>query len=112
MQKPCPTITPRPTLEIVPATPGALAPLIATLAAIVRRVCSAPVVVQDIDDAKKRHMLESAAHRFGHDALFLEFAERRGVWDAWMNEYCVYDEHAADALGLALAAAPSVQVVG
>jgi hypothetical protein len=50
--------------------------------------------------------------RFGHDALFLEFAERRGVWAAWMNEYCVYDEHAADALGLALAAAPSVQVVG
>jgi len=34
------------------------------------------------------------------------------VWAAWMNEYCVYDEHAADALGLALAAAPSVQVVG
>jgi hypothetical protein len=26
MQKPSPTITPRPTLEIVPATPGALAP--------------------------------------------------------------------------------------
>ena len=51
MQKPSPTITPRPTLEIVPATPGALAPLIATLAAIVRRVCSAPAVVQDIDDA-------------------------------------------------------------
>ena len=43
MQKPSPTITPRPTLEIVPATPGALAPLIATLAAIVRRVVSQPM---------------------------------------------------------------------
>jgi hypothetical protein len=56
-------------------------------------------------------MLESAAHRFGHDALFLEFAERRGVWAAWMNDRLIYDEHAADALGLALACAPRVQVV-
>ena len=63
-------------------------------------------------DAKKLHMLQSAAHYFNQDALFLEFAERRGVWAAWMNEYCVYDEHAADALGLALACAPRVQVVG
>lgn len=62
-------------------------------------------------DAKKRHMLEAAAHRFGHDALFLEFAERRGVWAAWMNDYCVYDEHAADALGLALAVVSKVEVV-
>jgi hypothetical protein len=50
--------------------------------------------------------------RFGHDALFLEFAERRGVWAAWMNDRLIYDEHAADALGLALACAPRVQVVG
>lgn len=63
-------------------------------------------------DAKKRQMLESAAHRFGHDALFLEFAERHGVWAAWMNDRLIYDEHAADALGLALACAPRVQVVG
>ena len=63
-------------------------------------------------DAKKLQMLQSAAPHFNQDTLFLEFAERRGVWAAWMNEYCVYDEHAADALGLALAAAPSVQVVG
>lgn len=63
-------------------------------------------------DAKKKQMLEAAAHRFGHDALFLEFAERRGVWAAWMNDRLIYDEHAADALGLALAGAPRVQVVG
>lgn len=56
-------------------------------------------------------MLESAAHRFGHDALFLEFAERRGVWAAWRGEACVYDEHAADALGLALAVVGKVEVV-
>ncbi len=62
-------------------------------------------------DAKKRQMLESAAPHFGHDALFLEFAERRGVWAAWMNDRLIYDEHAADALGLALAGAPRVQVV-
>ncbi len=63
-------------------------------------------------DAKKLQMLQAAAAHFNHDPLFLEFAERRGVWAAWMNDYCVYDEHAADALGLALAAAPKVQVVG
>ena len=34
------------------------------------------------------------------------------AWAAWMNDYCVYDEHAADALGIALACAPRVQVVG
>lgn len=62
-------------------------------------------------DAKKRHMLESAAHRFGHDALFLEFAERRGVWAAWMNDRLIYDEHAADALGLALSVTGKVEVV-
>ena len=62
-------------------------------------------------DAKKRQMLEAAAWRFGHDALFLEFAERRGVWAAWKGEACVYDEHAADALGLALAAVGMVEVV-
>jgi hypothetical protein len=28
-----------------------------------------------------------------------------------MNEYCVYDEHAADALGLALAVVGKVEVV-
>ncbi len=63
-------------------------------------------------DAKKLQMLQAAAHRFGHDALFLEFAERHGVWAAWMNDRLIYDEHAADALGLALAGAPRVQVVG
>lgn len=62
-------------------------------------------------DAKKRQMLEAAAWRFGHDALFLEFAERRGVWAAWRGEACVYDEHAADALGLALAVVGKVEVV-
>jgi len=55
-------------------------------------------------------MLQSAAPHFNQDALFLEFAERRGRWAAWMNDFCVYDEHAADALGLALAAGPQVLV--
>jgi hypothetical protein len=45
-------------------------------------------------------------------ALFLEFAERRGVWAAWMNDRLIYDEHAADALGLALAMVGRVEVVG
>ena len=61
-------------------------------------------------DAKKLQMLQSAAPHFNQDALFLEFAERRGRWAAWMNDFCVYDEHAADALGLALAAGPQVLV--
>ena len=39
-------------------------------------------------------------------------AEAARAWAAWMNDYCVYDEHAADALGIALACAPRVQVVG
>ena len=63
-------------------------------------------------NADKAEMLKAAAEHFGHDVLFLEIEKRRGLWAAWMNDYCVYDEHAADALGLALAAAPKVQVVG
>ena len=62
-------------------------------------------------DAKKLQMLQSAAPHFNQDALFLEFAERRGLWAAWMNDFCVYDEHAADALGLALAVMARVEVV-
>jgi hypothetical protein len=31
-------------------------------------------------DAKKLQMLQSAAPHFNQDALFLEFAERRGLW--------------------------------
>jgi len=62
-------------------------------------------------DAKKLQMLQSAAPHFNQDALFLEFAERRGRWAAWMNDFCVYDEHAADALGIALAAVARVEVV-
>ena len=61
-------------------------------------------------DAKKLQMLQAAAPHFRHDPLCLEFAERRGVWAAWMRDTCVYDEHAADALGLALACAPRVEV--
>jgi hypothetical protein len=56
-------------------------------------------------------MLESAAPHFHQDALFLEFAKRRGVWAAWRGEACVYDEHAADALGLALSVTGKVEVV-
>jgi Holliday junction resolvasome RuvABC endonuclease subunit len=63
-------------------------------------------------DAKKLQMLQAAASHFNHDPLFLEFAERRGVWAAWMHDVCVYDEHAADALGLALAMVGRVEVVG
>ena len=63
-------------------------------------------------DAKKLQMLQSAAPHFHQDALFLEFAERRGVWAAWMNDRLIYDEHAADALGLALAMVGRVEVVG
>ena len=62
-------------------------------------------------DAKKLQMLQAAAPHFHQDALFLEFAERRGVWAAWMNDRLIYDEHAADALGLALATVGKVQVV-
>jgi len=62
-------------------------------------------------DAKKLQMLQSAAPHFHQDALFLEFAERRGVWAAWMNDRLIYDEHAADALGLALAVVGKVEVV-
>lgn len=63
-------------------------------------------------DAKKLQMLRAAAEHLGHDALFLEIEQRRGLWGAWMNEYLVYDEHASDALGIALAAAPRVLVEG
>lgn len=62
-------------------------------------------------DAKKLQMLQAAASHFNHDPLFLEFAERRGVWAAWMHDVCVYDEHAADALGIGLVAQGRVQVV-
>lgn len=61
-------------------------------------------------NADKREMVMSAAERLGHDPLFLEFESRRSLWAAWMNDYCVYDEHAADALGIGLAAAGRVMV--
>ncbi len=61
-------------------------------------------------NADKEQVLRAAAWRFGHDALFLEFECHRGRWAAWMNDYCVYDEHSADALGCALAAVPRVEV--
>lgn len=59
-------------------------------------------------NADKKAMLEAAAPHFGHDALFLEIEQRRGLWAAWMNSYLVYDEHAADALGIAIAAGGKV----
>ena len=63
-------------------------------------------------NSTKLQMLQSAAPHFRHDVLFLEIEKRRGLWAAWMNDRLIYDEHAADALGLALAGAPRVQVVG
>jgi Holliday junction resolvasome RuvABC endonuclease subunit len=63
-------------------------------------------------DASKRAMLEAAAPHFGHDSLFPEFRCKRESWSAWMNSYYVYDEHAADALGIALAASgKTIEVV-
>lgn len=61
-------------------------------------------------DADKRAMLEAAAPKLGHDLLFLEIECRRGLWAAWMNDARIYDEHAADALGVALAAVGRVVV--
>jgi Holliday junction resolvasome RuvABC endonuclease subunit len=63
-------------------------------------------------NAQKRDMLAAAAPLRGHDPLFLEIESRRGLWAAWMNDYCVFDEHAADALGIALASmGKAVEVV-
>lgn len=61
--------------------------------------------------ASKADMLKAAAAHFGCDLLFLEIEERRGLWGAWMNARCVYSEHAADSLGVALAACKRVRVV-
>lgn len=61
-------------------------------------------------DADKRAMLAAAAPHFDHDPLFLEIECRRGLWAAWMNDARIYDEHAADALGVALAAVERVVV--
>jgi Holliday junction resolvasome RuvABC endonuclease subunit len=60
--------------------------------------------------ADKAQMLRAAAWRFGHDPLFLEIEQRRGLWAAWMNHVCIYDEHSADALGIALSAVGRVEV--
>ncbi len=63
-------------------------------------------------NADKAAMLKAAAPHFGHDVLVLEIEKRRGLWAAWRGEQAVYDEHAADALGLALAMVGRVEVVG
>ena len=60
--------------------------------------------------ADKRTMLWAAASHLGHDPLFLEIECRRGLWAAWMNDLRIYDEHAADALGVALSLAASGRV--
>lgn len=72
---------------------------------------SAKRVLAGNGGADKQQMLTAAAPRFGHDPLFLEIACRRGLWAAWMNDRLIYDEHAADALGIALACVPSVRVL-
>jgi len=54
--------------------------------------------------ASKAEMLAAAAPHLGLDTLFLEIEQRRGLWGAWMNDRLIYDEHAADALGIGLSA--------
>lgn len=61
-------------------------------------------------DACKSDMLRSAAAYFGHDPLFLTIELRRGTWGAWQGDTCVFDEHAADALGVGLSAVGRVVV--
>ena len=60
--------------------------------------------------ASKREMLEAAAPHFGYDTLLLRYEERRGLWYAVQCGAVVYDEHAADALGIAIAAVGRVVV--
>ena len=60
--------------------------------------------------ADKELMLRCAAEYFDTDPIVLEFACRRGLWGAWRGDELIYDEHAADALGLALSAVERVLV--
>lgn len=69
---------------------------------------SAKRALADAGNADKKQMLTAAAAHFGHDPLFLEIECRRGLWAAWMNDRLIYDEHAADALGVALASGGKV----
>jgi Holliday junction resolvasome RuvABC endonuclease subunit len=61
--------------------------------------------------ADKELMLRCASEHFALDFdPLLEFTCRRGMWAAWRGNVCVYDEHAADALGIGLAAVGRVLV--
>ena len=61
-------------------------------------------------NATKREMLEDAAPHFGYALEALTLQVKKGKWGAYEAGALVYNEDAADALGLALAAEHKVKV--